>query len=88
MTTASLGGTYRMTHLDDPIPRLPPNLFGYYHTSPEYWLSDGDDTTTAYTASDVIICTGYDNSDCNGQSALSLDFEAHSYYLRHISACN
>lgn len=77
-----------MTHLDDPVPRLPSHDLGYYHTYYEYWLSDGSATTTAYTNADVVICEGYYNDDCNSAGTISTDFTAHSYYLRHISVCS
>lgn len=86
--SAQTGNEYRMTHLDDPVPRLPGHDFGYYHTDMEYWLSDGEDTTTSYTAADVVVCTGYYNTSCNGQGTISTDHTAHSYYLVHISVCS
>ncbi len=46
--SAQAGLEIRVTHLDDPVPRLPPLLFSYRHTSPEYWLYDGGATTTNY----------------------------------------
>lgn len=86
--SAQEGNEYRMTHLDDPIPRLPGHQFGYYHTNVEYWLSDGTTTTVNYNASDVVICTGFYNTTCNGQGIISTNEKAHSYYLRHISVCS
>lgn len=84
--TAQAGGTYRITHLDDAVPRLPPILLGFHHTSPEYWLYTGNATTVDYTISDMKICEGISNTTCNaGQS--TLDFSAHSYYFEHTSAC-
>lgn len=85
--SAQTGDEYRMTHLDDPVPRLPSHLFGYYHTDMEYWLSDGTATTTDYAASDVVVCTGIYNTSCNSAGIISSDFTAHTYYLREISAC-
>lgn len=49
--TAQEGGNYRVTHLDDPVPRLPPMFLGYTHVSPEYWLSNGTSTTNYYPIS-------------------------------------
>ena len=80
------GGEYRVTHLNDAVPRLPPLIFGYRHTSPEYWLSDGTATTTDYALADVKVCTGNANTQCNGK-ALLFDGEAHSYYLERITGC-
>lgn len=84
--TSQAGGTYRVTHFDDPVPRLPPILLGYRHTSPEYWLSDGTSTTTDYTINDVEVCPGDANINCNaGESGF--DTTAHKYYFEAISAC-
>lgn len=80
------GGEYRVTHLDDPVPRLPPILFGYRHTTPEYWLSDGNATTADYTVSDIVVCTGTANTDCNAGEG-GFDTTAHSYYLGPIAGC-
>ncbi|KAJ4387404.1 hypothetical protein N0V93_007996 [Gnomoniopsis smithogilvyi] len=86
--SAQAGNEYRMTHIDDPVPRLPSHDFGYYHTDVEYWLSDGSATTTLYTGDDVVICTGIYNASCNSAGVISTDWTAHSYYLRHISVCS
>lgn len=84
--TDQTGAEYRVTHTDDPVPRLPPILFNYRHTSPEYWLSTGDADTIDYTASEIEICEGYANTECNaGQSGLDVD--AHLNYLEAITAC-
>ncbi|OTB06123.1 hypothetical protein M426DRAFT_118614 [Hypoxylon sp. CI-4A] len=84
--TDQAGAEYRVTHLDDPVPRLPPIVVGYAHTSPEYWLSDGDANTTAYAAADIQVCEGDENTDCNGGTD-GLDTDAHVFYFVHISAC-
>ncbi|KAI1376491.1 alpha/beta-hydrolase [Hypoxylon crocopeplum] len=85
--TAQPGLETRVTHLDDPVPRLPPILIGYRHTSPEFWLSDGESNTTAYTAADVKVCDGFANTDCNGGTD-GLDADAHVFYFEHISGCS
>ncbi|KAI1632824.1 lipase [Biscogniauxia mediterranea] len=84
--TAQAGGEYRVTHLDDPVPRLPPLFLGYRHTSPEYWLSGGAFNATTYTPDQVTVCDGYANTDCNAGTK-GLDTEAHSYYFGPIGAC-
>lgn len=86
--SAQDGNEYRMTHIDDPVPRLPGHALGYYHTDVEYWLSIGEYYKTDYAASDVVVCTGYYNTSCNTQGIISTDYKAHSYYLRHVSVCN
>lgn len=87
--TAQDGITARITHLDDPVPQIPPvEVFGYYHTSPEYWLSDGNATTVDYGVGDIVVCEGTDNTDCNaGTGILGFDTEAHMYYLDDTGAC-
>jgi hypothetical protein len=85
--TDQAGAEYRVTHLDDPVPRLPPVILNYRHTSPEYWLSDGNATTTDYTASDIDVCVGYANLACNGGTT-GFDTDAHSYYFEAISGCS
>ncbi|KAH8125470.1 hypothetical protein ACSS6W_009102 [Trichoderma asperelloides] len=84
--TAQPGGEFRVTHFDDPVPRLPPILFDYRHVSPEYWLSTGSATTIDYTISQIEVCTGIANTDCNAGTS-GLDVSAHSYYLEDISGC-
>ncbi|EFQ33710.1 lipase [Colletotrichum graminicola] len=84
--TAQSGAEYRLTHVDDPIPRQPPLLFGYRHTSPEYWLSTGNATTINYSLDEIKVCEGFSNTDCNAGTT-GLDTEAHVYYLRATRAC-
>lgn len=81
--TQQAGGEYRVTHGDDPVPRLPPIVFGYRHTAPEYWLKAN---TTTYTVNDITVCEGTANIKCNG-GTLGLDIDAHSEYFRATSAC-
>jgi len=81
------GAEYRVTHLDDPVPRLPPIIFNYAHTSPEYWLSDGNAFTTDYSVNDVKECDGVKALGCNALT-LGLDIIAHLYYLSPISGCS
>ncbi|KAH6955546.1 hypothetical protein HG530_008693 [Fusarium avenaceum] len=81
------GGEYRITHAKDPVPRLPPLIFGYRHTSPEFWLSTGSGDTVNYTINDVKVCEGAANLMCNG-GTLGLDIAAHLHYFQATDACN
>jgi hypothetical protein len=85
-TNQAGGSNYRVTHLDDPVPRLPGLFLGYRHTSPEYWLSDGAATQNAYQASDIRVCTGYANVACNAAQG-GLDVAAHGHYFTTIGGC-
>ncbi|KAG0634801.1 Alpha/Beta hydrolase protein [Tuber brumale] len=80
-------GNYRVTHLNDPVPRLPPVALGYYHISPEYWISYGDSNIKAR---DVEIYEGILNTGGNtGQGFITLNVTAHSTYFlpTGISGC-
>jgi len=85
--TAQAGSEFRVTHLADPVPKLPPILLGFRHTSPEYWLSTGNATTNEYTVSDIKVCEGTANVRCNA-GTLGFEVEAHVNYLGPISTCS
>lgn len=83
---SQVGAHYRVTHTDDPIPRYPGKLFGYRHTSPEFWLRTGSATTINYGITDIQVCTGISNTDCNDGTG-SLSLSPHGYYFQKISSC-
>ncbi|KAL2887832.1 Lipase [Ceratocystis lukuohia] len=85
--TEQAGGEYRVTKLNDPVPRLPPIFSGYRHTSPEYWIDDGSSSNTAYTAADFTECDGYASTACNA-GTLGLSITAHLNYLQHTGSCD
>ncbi|KAM0283415.1 hypothetical protein ACHAQH_002538 [Verticillium albo-atrum] len=85
--SAQAGAEYRVTHAADPVPRLPPIILGYRHTSVEYWLQGGASDFVDYTVSDIRVCEGIASISCNG-GILGLDIDAHTYYLQDTSACN
>lgn len=77
-----------MTHFNDPVPQIPPTWVGYEHTSPEYWLSNGMDTTENYGPADVVVCEGVGNTGCNaGKGLIPIDGTSHSHYLGLIDGC-
>ena len=81
------GPEYRVTHIDDPVPRLPPIFTGYRHTSPEYWLSVDEAGGDDYPVADIRVCEGNANVDCNG-GTFGLNIAAHLSYFGDISGCN
>ncbi|KAK7724966.1 hypothetical protein SLS63_008368 [Diaporthe eres] len=81
--TNQVGAEYRATHFDDPVPRLPPILFGYFHTSPEYWLASGPATDVDYTIDEIDTCLGYANVSCNA-GTFGLDGDAHVHYFQYM----
>ncbi|AEO56237.1 hypothetical protein MYCTH_100838 [Thermothelomyces thermophilus ATCC 42464] len=82
--TRQPGAEYRVTHADDPVPRLPPLCLNYRHTSPEYWI-DPDDKDVV-SIDEIRYCPGYSNTDCNGGTA-GLDTSAHGWYFQNLSGC-
>jgi hypothetical protein len=79
------GGEYRITHTDDPVPRLPPILLNYRHTSPEYWIDGGSDGVVSLD--EVDYCPGYSNINCNGGTK-GLDMDAHGWYFQTLQGCS
>lgn len=80
------GRHWRVTHLDDPVPRLPPMSMGYRHVSPEYWLSNGGAQQDSYRLRDVLVCHGSANANCNANTP-GFNFASHLHYLRRTTAC-
>lgn len=85
--SAQDGPEYRITHIDDPVPRLPPIIFGYRHTSPEYWLSVAGISGPDYPVSDIKVCPGNANIQCNA-GTFGLNIDAHLNYFGEISGCS
>jgi hypothetical protein len=85
--TAQAGAEYRVTHGQDPVPRLPPIVFNYRHTSPEFWLANGESTKLNYAPSEILVCEGVANTECNAKGLVKIDIDAHQNYLIPISAC-
>lgn len=76
-----LGREFRVTNLDDPVPRLPPMLLGYRHTNVEYWISENN--YDGVGVEDMKICHGLDSIGCNaGTSRFNLT--AHNDYFQFV----
>ena len=87
ITAQDKGGNYRVTHYDDPVPRLPPLLLGFRHISPEYYIGSGD--YVPVTSADVDVYTGDVNFGGNTGNLRSLDdLDAHEWYFNNISHCD
>ncbi|KAL9022101.1 MAG: hypothetical protein Q9185_000719 [Variospora sp. 1 TL-2023] len=86
ITNQNMGGNFRVTHKDDPVPRLPPIVLGFVHISPEYYISSPNDVVP--TANDITKYTGAVNLLGNsGNNPLNIDLSAHGWYFNAISAC-
>jgi len=82
--TNQAGGNYRVTHYDDPVPRLPPILLDFVHISPEYWITTGNGV--AVTADDIEVLDGDINLSGNTGTD-GLDTQAHRWYFRNVTQC-
>ncbi|TGZ84085.1 alpha/beta-hydrolase [Ascodesmis nigricans] len=80
ITSSTSGSNYRITHLDDPVPRLPLLVQGYTHVSPEYHIFRGDHNIRPQ---DVNIVEGLVNFKGNtaADGIVSLNISAHLRYL-------
>lgn len=80
----TLGNNYRVTHLNDAVPQLPPTWFGYKHVSPEYYISA--DTGKNVSLSSITALPGFENAMGNYQwNRMSVN--AHGWYFNPVSAC-
>jgi len=43
LSRTDMGLNFRVTHKNDPVPKLPPALLGYRHISPEYYVTSGNE---------------------------------------------
>ncbi|KAE8344748.1 hypothetical protein BDV24DRAFT_171310 [Aspergillus arachidicola] len=78
------GPNFRVTHSNDIVPRLPPRLLGYHQTSPEYWISSGNNETVG--TADVEMINEAD-SDMGNAGQKTQSIEAHKWYTDHIYEC-
>ncbi|KAM7187491.1 mono and diacylglycerol lipase [Naviculisporaceae sp. PSN 640] len=82
--TEQAGSEYRVTHTDDPVPKLPPLVADFRHTSPEYWITSKDNVVKSTT--DIKVCTGYGTTACN-ESDDGFNTTAHVWYFGPIAGC-
>jgi pimeloyl-ACP methyl ester carboxylesterase len=98
---SSLGSnSYRVTHLNDPVPRLPGRLFGFRHPYPEYHitsphiphvLSANESVLMApanlvVTPADVLVLDRTQSDEGNVGYSCS-DIDMHDSYFMDISSC-
>lgn len=77
-------GVNRVTHTNDIVPRLPPMSFGFSHSSPELWITSGNDVTV--TTSDIEVIEGIDSTAGNAGEPVP-DVDAHTWYIIDIDGC-
>lgn len=80
------GSIYRVTHVNDPVPRLPPTALGFVHISPEYYITSGNNVTP--TPADITVFTGSNDLRGNaGNNPLDWNLDNHGWYFNKIGAC-
>lgn len=78
------GGNYRVTHWNDPVPKVPLVIMGYAHVSPEYYI--GVKNKVDVKEGNIKIYKGGVN--LKGNSAwLLTDVEAHRWYFTQMYTC-
>ena len=98
---SSLGSnSYRVTHLNDPVPRLPGTLFGFKHPYPEYHITSPHipDALSANASvlttpanlmvnpADVLVLDSTQSDEGNAGYSCS-DIAMHDSYFMDISKC-
>lgn len=79
------GGNYRVTHYNDPVPRVPLLTMGYVHVSPEYYI--GTKNKVDVKGSDFQVIQGSINLFKGNAAWLITDVEAHRWYFTRMYDC-
>jgi hypothetical protein len=82
--TNQAGGNYRVTHWNDPVPKMPLVIMGYEHISPEYYINRKNEESV--TEKDFKVYKGGVNLKGNG-AWLVTDVEAHRWYFTSMYTC-
>ncbi len=77
--SAQAGGNYRLTHWNDPVPKVPLLTMGYVHISPEYYISRKNGETIV--ENDINIFEGAINLFKGNAAWFRTDVEAHRWYF-------
>jgi hypothetical protein len=84
MQKEKLGMNYRVTHYNDPVPRLPPGRLGYAQYLTEFYIGTKNNQTAQ--PSDVLNLTSSNTQQGNEQFIL-VNIEAHKWYFNNVTAC-
>ncbi|KAK5994457.1 putative feruloyl esterase A-like protein [Cladobotryum mycophilum] len=82
------GIAHRVTHYNDPVPRLPPShpiftKWEFIHPRTEYWES-----TMNVTQAETFRCFGQETTDCLFSISPALNGDAHTSYAGLRNLCN
>lgn len=79
------GGTYRVTHYNDPVPRIPSLGTGYVHISPEYYIEVANEVEVK--VQDIKVYGGAVNRKWGNGKWSHQDKEAHRWYFTKMYSC-
>ncbi|KAH8710197.1 Alpha/Beta hydrolase protein [Phaeosphaeriaceae sp. PMI808] len=80
------GGNFRITHWNDPVPKLPLLTMGYVHISPEYYINKPNKQDV--NPGDIQVYQGAANLRGN-MAWLMIDVDAHRWYFSAMyGACD
>lgn len=80
------GGSYRITHKNDPVPKVPLLTMGFVHISPEYYINKAD--AQDVRAGDISMFKGAANLFVGNQACLIIDIDAHRWYFESMYTCD
>lgn len=82
------GGTFRVTHLNDPVPKVPLAVMGFQHISPEYYINSATGASNASVLNLVGPLLGIDNPLGNiAQPFFPFSFAPHEWYIGNTTLC-
>ncbi|KAB8068894.1 Alpha/Beta hydrolase protein [Aspergillus leporis] len=95
ITAQGMGANYRITHLNDEVPKVlykahrSPILSllvpEYSQSSPEYWITSGNNVSVAM--SDIQVIQGVNSEAGNLGTSGPITLEAHGWYMGNMSVC-
>lgn len=83
--TNQAGGNYRLTHWNDPVPKLPLLIMGYVHISPEYYINKPNKQDVQ--SNDIKVYEGAINFKGNSGWLIN-SIEAHRWYFGSVYTCD
>lgn len=81
----NVGGNYRVTHYNDPVPRLPPAMMGFAHYTPEFYISAKNNASVSISQVVQLDAAAADKK--GNEQFIVVDVQAHRWYFTMISAC-
>lgn len=79
------GNNFRITHKEDPVPKLPGYFLGYAHISPEYWITAPSGAPV--TSNVVKVSSGAIQLISGNGGTLGVNVNDHFWYFNDISDC-